>query len=468
MDFGLSRITRLIRDVHPKLPWKAIHIAGTNGKGTTAAFVSGLLHHSQISVGRFNSPHLLYRHDCITINEDTIDKKIFDDIEQEVKRRDHDAGLQATSFELLTATAFEVFARAKVDVGVIECGLGGAKDATNVLNSDEVLCSIITSIANDHNDVLGPDLRSIAREKAGIFKKDVPAIALTSKRIDKFLQEKAEEAGSPFYSDQVSKALSSFFKIQRSHVEPLNTRKSLEQSFGLSSSAPQAGNGVGFAVFQLKALSMAYVAIMAARKSDPDRIPERAIVPMGEALNIGREIRRKWRGRMEWISIAEFADRKAEILIDGAHNRAATTQLRKSVNDRVTIDGEIKPVTWVIAMSGSKDIPSTLSSLVQPNDNFVFTQFGPVDGMPWAMPASFERLNEGVKDLTNGRIVWSPTPGEALRAAVKMTAEEDLIVGTGSLYLIADILRIPSIADPLPIRRLDSENSTVKKVNGSR
>ena len=155
----------------------------------------------------------------------------------------------------------------------------------------------------------------------------------------------------------------------------------------------------------------------------------------------------------------EFAGRESAVLLDGAHNPPATKQLRLYVSEKATVEGTIRPVTWVIAMSGSKDIPSTLGPLIGPRDRVVFTQFGPVDGMPWASPASFDLLNKVAKELTCKTISYAPTPGEALRKAARMTREEELIIVAGSLYLVGDVLRIPAIGDTsLPFDENTADN----------
>lgn len=445
MDFGLQRITRLIRDVHPKLPWKAFHIAGTNGKGTTSAFLSGLLHHAGTSVGRFNSPHLIHRHDCITINEKTIDRDLFDSIECEVKKRNDDAGINATSFELLTATAFEAFVQAKVAVGVVECGLGGLRDATNVLNADEVICSIITSIGKDHSEFLGDNVTSIAQQKAGIMKHDVPVVVRARGQVLRVLKEAAVETGSPMYEDEEARIRTNFINMGERHKASLEGPPR-RFTFASEDNTPSitGHNDLDFTLSHLDNLSLAYLAIMSARKKYPHLIAD---VSPANAMQVAMKVRSTWLGRMQWISISEFAGRESAVLLDGAHNPPATKQLRSYVSEKATVGGTVRPVTWVIAMSGSKDIPSTLGPLVGPNDRIVFTQFGPVDGMPWASPAAFELLNKVAKELTSETISYAPTPGEALRKAARMTREEDLIVVAGSLYLVGDVLRIPAIGD---------------------
>jgi dihydrofolate synthase len=419
MDLGLSRITRLIRDHHCQLPWKAIHIAGTNGKGSTSAFLSGLLHHTGVPVGRFNSPHLIHRHDCITINEKTIDRGLFLELENEIKKRDTKAAIKATPFELLTATAFEAFAHEKVTIGVVECGLGGARDATNVLNADEVICSVITSISKDHQDVLGPGLKSIAREKAGIMKKGVPVLidGIGEKSVQDVLKKQADLIGSPFFSRGDGLGLLG--------VDDLKDPRLVDLSMNVG--------------YQLRNLSLAYKAFQIVRENYPEI--GRDVSPQ-EALEVAGKVRKSWRGRTEWISIAALTGRSNKVLVDGAHNPKAAMELRRYVSSQAGVD---RCVTWIIAMSETKDVARTLKRLIRQGDRVVVTEFGPVDGMPWVKPSSVQTLQDVASRLTS-KVRVSTSPDEALCEAVKITPEDELIVIGGSLYLVGDVLRMLEIS----------------------
>ncbi|EFQ98842.1 folylpolyglutamate synthase [Nannizzia gypsea CBS 118893] len=174
IELGLARISRLVPA--SSLAWKAIHIAGTNGKGSIAGYLSSLLTAGGLRCGSFTSPHLVDRWDCITINERAVQESLFRHVEEQVKQRDASLGVGATEFELLTATAFEIFRQEQVDVGVVEVGMGGRLDSTNILPSESVLVSVIANIGLDHQAILGSTLAEIAAEKAGIMKPGVPCV----------------------------------------------------------------------------------------------------------------------------------------------------------------------------------------------------------------------------------------------------------------------------------------------------
>lgn len=218
INLGLNRTQRLLdyiaKDIlkQPSFNphWKAIHIAGTNGKGSVAAYLAACLRLAlrkhgcdNQRIGRFTSPHFIDRWDCIQINNEPVSQKLFEDTERQVRtlawqvaqdlekestKDCHDLGAQdeerikrdskPTEFEILTATAFALFSSVQneVEFAVIECGLGGRLDATNTLPDSAIATSIITRIGLDHVDMLGGSLESIVREKCGIFRHDVPIV----------------------------------------------------------------------------------------------------------------------------------------------------------------------------------------------------------------------------------------------------------------------------------------------------
>lgn len=243
INLGLKRTARLLQLISQKYhqqqsfqpPWKVIHIAGTNGKGSVAAYLAALIKRADslqkdadesaatasdvkdggIRVGRFTSPHFIDRWDCIVINDKPVSEDIFTRAEAEVKllakqveqelyeqgKRDLKASdddpsgslsdppqhiseeltrdARPTEFEILTATAFKIFSDphpTPCDIAVVECGLGGRLDSTNALPTSSIAVSIITRIGLDHLDILGGSLRSIVREKCGILREDVPVV----------------------------------------------------------------------------------------------------------------------------------------------------------------------------------------------------------------------------------------------------------------------------------------------------
>jgi len=190
---GLEHTKELLKICgNPQDNYKSIHIAGTNGKGSTAAMLASILIESGYKVGLYTSPHLLRFNERIRVNGIPIpDEKIVDFVSRYKFALEN---IQSTFFEATTAMAYEYFYHEKVDIAVIETGLGGRLDSTNVLNPQ---VTIISSITIDHTEILGKDLKSIAFEKGGIIKDKVPLIlSAQSKEVKKVLLEIADKKKS--------------------------------------------------------------------------------------------------------------------------------------------------------------------------------------------------------------------------------------------------------------------------------
>src|SRR3989339_207648 len=190
IKLGLERISSLLESLeNPQLKFKSIHIAGTNGKGSTAAMTASILKEAGYKVGLFTSPHLIEVRERININGKDISRKEFSEGIRRIKKAEEEIGRERrdergkkaapTYFEALTAVAFWYFAKKKVDYAVVEVGMGGRFDSTNVITP---LVSIITNIDYDHIYYLGKTLAKIAMEKAGIIKPGVPVVTAETKR----------------------------------------------------------------------------------------------------------------------------------------------------------------------------------------------------------------------------------------------------------------------------------------------
>jgi len=218
---GLERIGRLLSALgHPERKFPSVHIAGTNGKGSTAAILATALSAQGLKVGLYTSPHLTSVTERFRINGKEISEKTLAEILSLLRRETEALGLPITYFEITTAVAFLWFAEEGVDLAVIECGLGGRLDATNVC---QPLVSVITTVAKDHTTYLGKTLKEIALEKAGIIKPGVPVVAgRLPPSAKEVVSEKARKTQSPLY------LLGRDFKI-------ITTRKGLNY-YGLKTS----------------------------------------------------------------------------------------------------------------------------------------------------------------------------------------------------------------------------------------
>ncbi|KAI3326831.1 FolC bifunctional protein [Xylariaceae sp. AK1471] len=392
IELGLARITALLKNT-PQT-WKAIHVAGTNGKGSICAYLNAMLRANQVSRGRFTSPHLVDRWDCITINDSAVSEDQFRHFEELVKKRNEDQRLSASEFELLTATAFEIFEAEKVEVGVIEVGLGGRLDATNALKSKSV--TIISKIGLDHQSFLGNTLEEIALQKAGIIRPNVPCVV---------------DASNP----------RSVLDVIRSQAVSRGTSVKLAD---LQSTSFGDRLGDQLEPHQQQNLLCAYEAFHIAYPGHP--------MSTGELLRAGASA--VWPGRLQSISIEKITGRVEPVLLDGAHNPQSAKVLSAFVEKRLRIHG--KPVTWVLAASAGKDLTEILKLLLRNGDNIAAAEFGPVDGMPWVKPMRSATILQATQDIgisTSAQQDAQTDVAMGLHWASKTSHGGPLVVA-GSLY----------------------------------
>lgn len=399
IELGLGRISRLIK--HTPQTWKAVHVAGTNGKGSICAYLSAMLHASGVRVGRFNSPHLIDRWDCITIDDRPVRESVFLEAEKSIKDWDKKENIGASEFELLAATAFEIFTREKIEMGVVEVGLGGRLDATNVLQNK--VATVISKIGLDHQSFLGNTIEEIATQKAGIMRSGVPCVVDRSNddTVLKALQAHAQEVGTDIVYSSSDSAF--FDELQKDDFEP----------------------------HQWENLACAYTAFHLAYTSTNS--------PLHRLLPAVRNM--TWPGRLQTINIRSLTGRNESILLDGAHNRQSAEVLGVYVDRKLR--KENKKVTWVLAASKGKALDDILKSLLQKGDCVTSVGFGPVDGMPWVKSMdTYEVLKAAAQCGVDQSQLHDA--GDDLSAALRWAAEasdEGPLVVAGSLYLVSDVLR---------------------------
>ncbi|KAL7623114.1 folylpolyglutamate synthase [Parahypoxylon ruwenzoriense] len=400
VNLGLARITALLK--HTPQSWKAIHVAGTNGKGSICAYLTAMVRANQISCGRFTSPHLIDPRDCITINDSVVSESKFRHFEDLVKKRNQEQSLGASEFELLTATAFEIFESEKVEVGIIEVGLGGTLDATNALKHKHV--TIISKIGLDHQSFLGSAIEEIALQKAGVMRKGVPCVVDGSnpKSVLDVLRKHAADTGSDIHiTDSESNVL---VQILRGDLEP----------------------------HQCQNLTCAYEAFQLAYPQHASSTD----VLVTAARNM------VWPGRLQWLNIGSITDRKENVLLDGAHNPQSAEALSGFVEKHLRTPN--KPVTWVLAATQGKDISEMLKLLLRDGDSVAAVEFGPVDQMPWVKPTDAATiLNTATKSgiTFSSQFNASADVRSALDWASQAASEGPLVIA-GSLYLVSDIFKL--------------------------
>ena len=400
IDLGLARIAALLK--HTPQTWKAIHVAGTNGKGSICAYLTAMLRAKNISCGRFTSPHLVDRWDCITLNDGAVSEAKFRHFEDVVKKRNEDQGLGASEFELLTATAFEIFESEKINVGVIEVGLGGALDATNVLTRKSV--TVISKIGLDHQSFLGSTLEAIALQKAGIMRAGVSCVV---------------DGSNP----------QTVLDVIKEHAASVGTRATVTH--------PESSTVVQELQYMLEPHQRQNLALAgeAFRLVFPQHASDTGI--LAQAIK-----KMSWPGRLQLLDVQSLTGRKSPALLDGAHNPQSAEALANYVDKHLRSEG--KPVTYVLAASKGKELGEIIGLVLRPGDNIAAVEFGPVDGMPWVeamKSASILSVASSSGIATRSQFDAHADVRSALKWASRTAAEGPLVIA-GSLYLVSDVLRI--------------------------
>jgi folylpolyglutamate synthase len=481
IELGLQRISRLLSQTH--LPWRAIHVAGTNGKGSICVYISGMLEaynnssfrklskRPAIRHGRFTSPHLVDRWDCISINQKTVSSALFHEIEKKVLLRNASEEINASEFELLTATAFEIFTHEKVDIGVIEVGMGGRLDATNILGvpvdaahpSGETITRalpLVTAIAKiglDHQSFLGTTLQAIASEKAGILKPTVPLVYDSSNppEVHDTFQKLASKIGAPVPNPkdfipptpEFAQLLSQ--TLPQSDIVPQTTTPTHEPTNNNTTPTHTRHNTSVALQATLLALSQLAPSLSPSTLSTSPGLLQSLLSVPSQTI---------FPGRLQTLSITSLTGRKQPILLDGAHNAQSAAVLADAVAklraEHSSSGGRRGKVTWLLAASDSKDIHELLRPLLKAGDEFCAVEFGAVDGMPWVKAMGAGKVAEAARVVLgekgdaavglDGARSADRAFGRDVVAGLKRASEiadGGAMVVAGSLYLVGSVLR---------------------------
>ncbi|MFE4426027.1 bifunctional folylpolyglutamate synthase/dihydrofolate synthase [Peribacillus butanolivorans] len=398
MNFGLSRMETLLTKLgNPQEGLKYIHIAGSNGKGSTLHYIKEILLAEGIRVASFTSPYLIRMNEQLKINTDEISDNDFVAAFQELWPIVHEmdsAGNGPTQFEILTAMAFSYFSKKEVDLVLMETGLGGRLDTTNVI---QPLLSIITSISLEHTNILGNTLAEIASEKAGIIKSGAPIISgVTAEEPAKVIEEKAASADVPYY--QLGRDF---------YVNDVKQSKH-GQSFSISLDNRSIRN-IDLQMLgrhQIDNAALAVAAVMLVIEGIDEKSIRKGI---GEA---------KWNGRFEKISDEPL------VIIDGAHNPAGIEVLIE------TLKTHYPDYTYRFIFSSfrDKDYSHMLHMLEKEAIEIIITEFN------HERAADAEKL---YKQCSHENKSIDKDWQSAIRKGRQNTGEKEILVITGSLYFLS-------------------------------
>ncbi len=399
---GLERISALLELMNnPQNDLSIIHVAGTNGKGSTSAMLSHMLHKCGYKVGLFISPYLESFNERIQLNNNPIEKeeiaslvsKIAPFVEQVA---DTKAG-HPTQFEVVTAMGFEYFKKVDVDFVILEVGLGGTYDATNVIKP---VVSVITSIGLDHQAILGDTVEQIAKEKAGIIKQGIPVVTGVREAAPlKVIKEVAKERNAEI------KSLGVDFEVKRLEYSLKG------QKFQFMSKEHEIMASIKFiGKHQIENASLALMTLLLLSKTY--EMNNQSIVQGLEEAS--------WPGRLEVMKNEPL------IILDGAHNSQATGVIKSAVTE--LYDNKIIAVLGILS---DKEYEKMISDIAQISKRVIITAPNYYRALD-----TKEMLDVAKKYCRDCEEVTKVS--DAVARAVEVAKENDLILITGSLYTVGE------------------------------
>jgi dihydrofolate synthase/folylpolyglutamate synthase len=400
IKLGLETIRTVLAGIgHPERRFRTLHIGGTNGKGSTAAMTAAVLQASGLRVGLYTSPHLIEFRERIRVNGDMIPEERVGELTGRLQAA-VPQGVTPTFFELTTAMALLHFAESCVDVVVLEVGLGGRFDATNVV--DPAACAI-TTIALDHQEYLGRTEAAIAFEKAGIIKPSVPVvIGRMGREAGEVIARVARERAARLWR------LGQDFCAEDTGLRQFTYRGVTQVFEGLTCGL--AGR------HQLDNAACALALLEAA----------------GEAgISIDERVVREGLRTVQWEGRLEVVERDPVVVLDGAHNPAAAAVLAQYLQDYLARHPGSR-ILLVWGMMRDKDHRGFIAPLQPIVSEIVLTEAG------LARSATVQELRASL-DGWNQPVFDAPVPGEAVLLAKSRARSQDLICVAGSLMLLGDV-----------------------------
>ena len=408
-DLGLDRIYSLMESMsNPQDSLNVIHVAGTNGKGSICSMVSSVLMAAGYKVGVYTSPHLEKYNERITINGTQISDDDFaaylTNVRLHCDKIVKNGVGQPTIFEVVTAAAFKYFYDNKVDYVVLEVGMGGRCDATNIIKKPK--CAVIASISLDHMEYLGDTLGKIAYEKGGIVKSGCPTVLLTAnEEIHDVISEICKEKGSKLYYSKNSGAkiikqdiTGTVFDVENEVVSFKNAAISLLGEYQLINAAE--------VIMAFKALN-------------------------DNGLNISDDALRKGLANAKWNGRMEIVENNPMVILDGAHNIDGISMLFKSLKKYFSD----KKITMLIGILGDKEYEKMLELIMPIACKAVFTE--PHSSRKWDVNDVAHLVEK-----YNTEIYIEKDIDKAYDLAKSITGKEDIVVCAGSLYLIGELYKL--------------------------
>jgi dihydrofolate synthase/folylpolyglutamate synthase len=415
-SFDLKRMEEMMSFVgNPHKRSKCVHITGTKGKGSTAIIIASILKELGLRTGLFTSPHLIYLGERMKVNDIMIPKNTFVQLISKLKPYIDSTVLKnptlmPTFFEIVTAIAFLYFERMKVDISVLEVGMGGRLDSTNIIKPE---VAVITPVGYDHMDKLGCTLEKIAYEKAGIIKESVPVVSsIQTPKALTIITKTSKEKNAHLYLIGKDVSIHDIKIIQRNGLHGTECqiktwRNSYENVF-----LPLIGR------HQIENCATAIATI--------EVLSEAGVINADNETIINALAKVKCPARIEVISNNPL------IVLDTAHTVASMKILKESIQETLSY----KNLILVIGLSSDKDIEGVLREIVCIADNLILTRTGNT------READPEHMAVVVKSFYPKKPLVIEDIDEALNEATRIATKEDLICITGSFFLAGKAKKI--------------------------
>ena len=405
-NYGLERTYKLLELLdNPQDKLKIIHVAGTNGKGSTTAMITSMLKGCGYKVGMYTSPFLEEFEERIQINGENIPKEklaqLITKIKYAVDKVIEEGYNHPTEFEIITVLMFLYFATEEVDFAVVEVGLGGRLDSTNVITP---ILSVITSISFDHTNLLGNTLEEIATEKAGIIKSGIPTVIYPQEEVAEIvISSKCQELDSKLY--KINKEDAKLINIIKEDKIYQQVKVKLDDEYDVK--LPLLGE------HQILNLAVALKALEVIKDKAPKLNMESIVKSIATV---------RWNGRLEIMSNSPY------VVIDGAHNIQGIIQLNKNINKYF----EYKDMYLILGILADKDVEDMVK-VITPKAKKVFTV------TPNSMRAeTAEELMNEVKKYNESCEAYNDYKN-AFEDALKLCKKDDLLLISGSLYMIGEM-----------------------------
>jgi dihydrofolate synthase / folylpolyglutamate synthase len=409
MDLALSLFD------HPEKKFPSFHIAGTNGKGSTAAMLHRILSLAGYRTALYTSPHLVSFTERMRIDDSEISPDAVTELAEEVRVTAAAANVPLTFFEYITVMAFIYFARQKIDVAVVEVGLGGRLDATNLVVP---VVSVITTISKDHEAYLGTDLVSIAREKGGIIKHGIPVVVgAMPAGITELFRDMAKERCSPcyFFGPNFRISLKNTGDFDYTGIK----RNYVSLSLALRGRHQRNNAAVGLAALELGS----------------------------EAFPVSEDVVREGLKTVAWPGRFEVIRENPTVILDGAHNGEGVSALAAEVEEY----RQGRKLKLLFASMEDKDWRLMLETLTRFTNEVVLTR------VSMERSADPQLMAKQLRNKISYRVIEDPRQG--LEFILKSTRPSDIVLVTGSLYLLGEIrsvLQETDKAKPASIERSTS------------